>query len=539
MDIKQLVELALQRDLADHGALADAFDAVRLLEAEDFAAAHKYNQRIRQLSGFYAKEQKSLDMLDIYKRSLLFEAPYDLDCYMLYIEGERDPDKRFWQPRRKHLWQVYKAIQRLIDGELDILTISLPPGTGKSTLEIFLHSQSIGRFPDKPSLASGHSSMLTNSIYDGVLSIIRDPEYLWGDVFPHAGEIITNAKEQTIDVGKRHRFSSLTCRAIGGSLTGATRCEVLLTADDLISGIEEAMSKDRLDKLWQAYTNDLKSRKKLGCKELHLATRWSVHDVIGRIERMYTDTGKAEFLVIPALNENGESNFDYDYDVGFDTKYFMDMRQNLDDASFKALFMNQPIEREGLLYSEDELRRYFELPDGKPDAILSVCDTKDRGNDYCVMPIVYQYGMDFYVVDCVCDNSNPEIVEARLVSKLLEHNVQMSRFESNSAGGKIAQIVQKEVKERGGITKITTKFTVSNKETRIIVNSPFCKEHFLFKDRSVIGGNMDYKRMLDQLCSYTMVGRNKHDDTCDAFSLLVEFIQSLEANVVKVIKRPF
>lgn len=411
--------------------------------------------------------------------------------------------------------------------------------THNSTLEIFLHSMMIGAFPDSCSLASGHSGTLTNSIYDGVNSILSDPDYLWHDVYPAAGTIITNAKEQTIDLGKKHRFSSLTCRAIGASLTGATRCEKLLTADDLVSGIEEALSIERLDKLWTAYTNDLKSRKKLNCKELHLATRWSVHDPIGRLQTMYADSPKAQFLVMPAVDEDGESNFNYRYGVGFDKAYFEDMKNNLDDCSWRALFMNQPIEREGLLYNEDELRRYFELPSDSPDAVISVCDTKDKGADYCVMPIAYQYGNDFYIEEIICDNSNPEIVETRLVEVLLRHKVKLSRFESNSAGGKIAEKVQKEVKSRGGITRITTKYSTANKATRIIVDSPFVKEHFLFKDNSIIKNNKEYKRAIGMLCSYTMAGRNAHDDVPDAFSMLSDFIQSFETQTVRVIQRPY
>ena len=105
--------------------------------------------------------------------------------------------------------------------------------------------------------------MLTNSFYDGVLSTITDPEYLWADVFPGIRIVGTNSKEGTVDLEKRKRFKTLTCRSIDGSLTGATRCEKYLYADDLVSGIEEAMSKDRLDKLWEKYTNDLKSSLKM------------------------------------------------------------------------------------------------------------------------------------------------------------------------------------------------------------------------------------------------------------------------------------
>ena len=486
-----------------------------------------------------SKNPLSESLNKLYKETLLLEAQFKrFDSYMLYLELNREPSKRFWLPRREQLLPVADAIQDLIDDKLDILTISLPPGSGKSTLEIFLHSMLIGSNPDSPSLASGHSNILTNSIYEGVLGIINDKEeYLWHDVFPDWKDPITNAKEQTLDLGKKHRFSSLTCRAIGASLTGATRCEQILTADDLVSGIEEALSIERLDKLWQAYTNDLKSRKKLGCKELHLATRWSVHDPIGRLERMYGDNPRFKCLVIPALNENGESNFNYKYGVGFDTQYFEDMRENLDECSFKALFMNEPIEREGLLYSEPELRRYYELPDEEPEVIVAVCDTKDKGTDYCVQIVGYKYGDDYYIEDVICDNSLPEVVDGRLIECLLRNNVQTANYESNNAGGRIAKDVQQAIKERGGRTKITTKFTTSNKQTKIIVNSAWIKEHCLFKTKEKYTKQSDYGKFISMLCSYTMAGKNKNDDAPDAMSMFAEYAQSFIQRRVEVFKR--
>lgn len=54
----------------------------------------------------------------------------------------------------------------------------------------------------------------------------------------------------------------------------------------------------------------------------YIATRWSVHDVIGRLERMYEGDPKADFISVPALDENEQSNFDYPHGVGFDTQYF-------------------------------------------------------------------------------------------------------------------------------------------------------------------------------------------------------------------------
>ena len=310
-------------------------------------------------------------------------------------------------------------------------------------------------------------------------------EYLWHEVFPGVTVSNTNAKDCRIDLGKRKRFETLEFTSIGTGNAGLYRAARLLYCDDLVSGIEVALSKERLDKLWEIYTTDLRQRK-IGdhCKELHIATRWSVHDVIGRLERDYGSNERAKFIVVPALDENDESNFDYAYGVGFSTKFFHEQRDIMDPASWKSLYQNEPIEREGLVYSADELRRYFELPDGDPDAILGICDTKDKGTDYAFLPVAYLYGQDYYIEDCICDNGLPTVVDARLADILVRHKVKQCRFESNSAGGKTAEKVQKEVKSRGGITHITTKFSTSNKETRIIINSAWVKEHCLFKDTS-------------------------------------------------------
>ena len=516
-------------------------DCLYWLAKEDPVAVRPMVLEFRKICTADAKSGKNVEQnLEYVKKSYLYTAPGNFDDYMMYIEWDRELEKKFWLPRRSILLPVVKDIQRLVDGELDLLSISLPPGTGKTTLKIFLLSWLMGKYPDRPNLDSGHSGMMTQSTYDGVLSILNDTlEYHWREVFPNAGEIITNAKELTIDVGKKHRFSSLTCRAIGASLTGATRCEGLLSADDLVSGIEEAMSKERLDKKWDAYTNDLKSRKKKGCKELHIATRWSVHDVIGRLERMYADDPKAKFDVIPATNEKGESNFDYPYNVGFDTKYFEDMKESLDDVSYKALFMNQPIEREGLLYDMSQLRRYYRLPKEDPDAVLAVCDTAEGGGDDTFMPICYVYGQNHYVVDCVCSDALPEVTDGLCADALLRHKVKECQFESNASGGRTADKVEEIVKSQGGSTHITKKRTTANKETKIIVNSSWVKEHMLFLDDKKVEKGSMYEKMLTKMGMYTVMGRNKHDDVPDGLAQYALFVENLLGSYVQVVKRPF
>ena len=480
-------------------------------------------------------------LFGLHKKVLLGAAPYDFESYILYIEWDKEPDKRFYPPRRKVLRQVVNALQELADDKLDLLAVSLPPGAGKSTLAIFFLTWLAGKRPNEPKLTGSHSNAFIRGVYDECLRILEtNGEYLWHDVFPMVNVSSTNAKDCRIDVDKRQRFETLEFTSIGTGNAGLYRASDLLYCDDLVSGIEVALSKERLDKLWETYTTDLRQRK-IGnhCKELHIATRWSVHDVIGRLESQYGNSDRAMFIVIPAMNEDDESNFDYDYGVGFTTRFYREQRDIMDDASWRALYMNEPIEREGLIYSVDGLRRYFELPSDEPDAIIGVCDTKDKGTDYAFLPVAYVYGNDYYIEDCICDNSLPDVVDVRLAEILLKNKVKMCRFESNSAGRRVAEKIQNDVKSRGGITNITTKFTTANKETKIIVNSAWVKEHCLFKDESMYRKNSDYGRMINMLCSYTIAGKNKHDDVPDGMAMLAEFAQSMSASKVEVFTRPW
>lgn len=481
---------------------------------------------------------------ETYYQSLLVDARADFDAYCLYIEKNREAKRRFYSPRRRVLGKIAEDLQKLETGELKLLTISLPPGVGKSTLAIFFITWLGGKHPDKAILTFSHDSGIVRGFYDEVLRIIGkdSDEYLYRDVFPvtESPLVGTNAKELRIDLGKNKRFETFQFSSVGAGNAGKYRASELLYCDDLCSGIEEALSKERMDKLWRTYSTDLRQRTSGDPPELHIATRWSVWDVIGRLERNAMDypTGKEKFIVIPALDENDESNFDYPMvDDRFTTERYHNLRDTMDETDWNALYGGQPIEREGQLYNSDELRRFFDLPEGEPDGVVAVCDTKDKGSDYAFLPVLYLYGNDVYVADCVCDNGDPGVVEERLARILVQHRVKQAQFESNSAGGKVAEKVQARVASLGGVTKITTKYTTANKETKIVVNAPQVKQRFLFLDGSKYKPNSDYGRMMSFLTTYTMSGRNKHDDVPDGMAMAVLYLENMVMGKVQIVSR--
>ena len=538
-ELKDITRQLLKTDLTMPDNLLSLLGMSKEIYKHDVELSRKIAQKVRSL----AMKQCVVDIrhYDVYNSALLLLAQLhlDFDAYMLYIEKNRDPEEQYYLPRRKQLRWLVAKMQRLLDNEIDILSISMPPGTGKTTLGEFFMSFVMGHYPNTPNLMSSHSGYMTRMFYDAVLNIIKSKEYCWSDVFPDVAYEGTNAKEETINLGKWQPFKTLTCRPIRASLTGVTRCEGYLYVDDLVSGIEEALSKERLDKLYGEYTTDLKSRKKKKAKEIHIATRWSVHDVIGRLERLYENNERAEFIAVPDIDPvTGESNFDYDYDVGFDVKYFKDMEASMDDVSYRCLYKSDPIEREGILYHPEELKRYLGgLPDKEPDAILACCDTKDTGTDYNFLGVFYQYGDRFYLEDLVFKNIDPGTLDVLNAEMLVKHKVQQAQFESNKEGSRTANKVEELVIEKGGRCHITKKYSTQNKETKIIINSPWVKEHVYFKDSTEYDPKSDYATMMGFLCSYTQLGKNKHDDAPDLLAMFALFIDSLLGGVAEVMSR--
>ena len=535
----------IQKDPEDMRAYRDLLNICRETMKTDVPLAVEYLEKlsdwIEEIIPGIKDIGKMREMFSFHREVVFAGARESFHLCLLAVEWNRDPDKKFYPPRKMVLREVVQALQELEERKLDLLAVSMPPGSGKTTLAIFYLTWIAGRHPEEPSLTGSHSNSFVRGVYDECLRIFdQNGDYLWQEVFPETQVANTNAKDCRIDLGKRKRFETLQFTSIGTGNAGLYRAMHLLYCDDLVSGIEVALNKERLDKLWETYTTDLRQRK-IGdhCGELHIATRWSVHDIIGRLEQMYGNSPRAKFIVLPAMNANDESNFDYAYGVGFNTQFYRQQRDIMDDASWRALYMNEPIEREGLLYHQDELRRYFELPEGDPDAIIGICDTKDKGTDYAFLPVAYVYGQNYYIEDCICDNGLPEIVDARLADILVRHKVNQCRFESNSAGGRVAEKVQQMVKDRGGITHITTKYTTANKETKIIVNSAWVKEHCLFRDESRYKRNSEYGKFINMLCSYTMAGKNKNDDTADGMAMLAEYAQSMGASKVEVFQRPW
>lgn len=480
------------------------------------------------LEKYSFQNKVSYEILDKYYGILLLEAQNKVvDSAFQYLEKKREPKERFYMPRRKQFLKIRltQALQGMIDDRYDILCVSLVPGAGKTTVEKMFHALVAGWFPRDFSLFYSHSGDITRMYYDGVYDIVTNTEeYTWNEIFPDLSVTSTNAKMEQFNVGKYKSFPSVQCTSVGSKNAGKVRASKFLLVDDMIGGIEEAMNPIILDKLWDKYAVDARQRKiqdtdGKNCKEIHIATRWSVHDVIGRIQNMYEGNPRVKVIAVPDVDPvTGESNFDYEFS-GFTKEFFEDQQLLMDDISYRCLYKQEPIEREGLLFPEDKIRRYLNLPHGEPEIVTGQCDTKGKGTDYFVLPVLQKYGEDYYCVDCVCDNTADYEMQYENAANVLTNNkVQECEFERNSGGDRVAMEVNKRVEKKGWICNITDTPTETNKEARIFQCSNWILQHVIFKDQSLYKQNEPYGVMMSLLKRYSVSGKKQLDDVPDVFS---------------------
>lgn len=516
---------------------------------EDFCTA-KTGGTIWDLEKYAFDHKTTYELINKKYEVLLLEAQNKIvDSYFQYIEKKREPKDRFYMPRRKQLIKIglVDALQGMIDDKYDILCVSLVPGAGKSTIEKFFHSAVAGWFPKDYSLFYSHSGDITRMYYDGVYDIVtNDDDYAWHDIFPNLSVTSTNAKMEQFNIGKYKPFPSVQCTSVGSKNAGKVRASKFLLVDDMIGGIEEALNPTILDKLWDKYTVDARQRKTQDtdgkpCKEIHIATRWSVHDVIGRIQNMYIGNPRVKTISVPDVDPvTGESNFDYEYG-GFTKEFFADQQLLMDEISYRCLYKQEAIERKGLLFPDDKIRRYFNLPHGEPEIITAQCDTKGKGTDYFVMPILQKYGEDYYCIDCVCDNTADYEMQYENASNTLVNNqVQECEFERNAGGDRVAMEVNKRVENKGWICNITDVPTETNKEARIFQCSNWILQHIIFKDQSLYKPNEPYGVMVSLLKRYSVTGKKQLDDVPDVFSnFALRMTQGSRIAKVEAVHNPF
>lgn len=549
-ELERKIFAKIKRTPSEPQAYGDLFSYIRNIEAEDFGYSHDLNRKLRKMVSERIKARVNTgEFFELYKKTLLFDAPYDFDSYLLYLEIGRLPKDRFYQPRRRILKRAVDALQALADDELDELFISQPPRTGKTSLLMFFVTWLIGKNSEISNLYSAFSDIITKAFYNGVLEILNDPvTYKWADVFPEAKVVQTNAADETLNIDRRKRYPSLTCRSLYGTLNGACDCNGFLISDDLIGGIEEALNKDRLIAAWGKVDNNLLTRAKENAKILWVGTRWSIIDPAGvRMELLQNDDRfkrkRYKIINLPALDEKDNSNFDYDYGVGFNTEYYHQRRasfeRNNDMASWTAQYMGEPIERDGALFSPGDFRYYNgELPSEEPDRIFMAVDPAFGGGDFVAAPVCFQYGDDIYVHDVVYDDGDKKTTQPMLANAVERYGIQAVQVEANKSTESYTEGVEELLKDKGIRINLTSKPAPPQKakDQRIFDKAPDIREMMIFREDGK--RSKPYSLFMQNVYSFKAFAKNKHDDAPDSLAMAISMLRG-ENRRAEVFKRFF
>lgn len=541
---RKIIEAIKASDLTQYNHLRDLLDMAMLVYQEDKSNLEYCLKITKYIKELIPNLSPTQDLNNLYWRAILFEAPNIFESFLLYMERNRKPKKRFYFPRRRTLKIVVDDLQDLEDGKLDFLGISLPPRVGKSTVCIFFLAWIIGRHPESHNAMSGHSGVLADRFYNDVIKLTLNEEYTFSEIFPDVSLCGKSAEKNELRYSDLEAFATLTCRGIDGTWTGAVdiSSDGYLYVDDMIRDRTESLSLIRLENRYQDYLNVLVDRKNDGAKELMVGTRWNVLDPLGRVERENKDNPRYRFRKIPALNENNESNFQYDFGLGFSTKYYLDMKNRLDKNEWEAKYQQRPFVREGLLFPENELNYYNGvLPDG--DCITAAaCDVAWGGGDSLSMPFGKAFGSredgPVYISDWIFNQGDKYITKPLVIAKTMQHKPNMERFEANNGGDEYAEDIDRLLQEQGFKTNITWAKASNQmgKMAKIIQYAPDIKRRFYFLKPEL--QSEEYKKAMEELCMIVQIGRNEHEDSADGLVQLLQLITGESYAKCEAVKRP-
>ena len=550
---------SIRKDPRDEIAYSDLTDLLKTWSKENEFTPYEKASEVLFIQNVGLKlclQEERYEKAEVYRqmmyRTLLFSAPKNFDHFIQAMEFDREPQSRFYLPRRDVLLGHVKALQDLADDKLDELFLSQPPRTGKSTVVMFYYGWRFGQDSEKSNLYVSVTDDLTKTFYKRMLEMLTDEAtFKYRDIFPSANLVDKDGEKETIDIQRKKGYPTLTCRSLYGSLNGSCDCQGTLVCDDLLTGIEEARNPSRLQTAQTTVSNNVLSRAKGNAKILWIGTRWSLKDPIGnRIRALETNEDfrgiRYKVINIPALNEKEESNFDYRYGVGFTTEKYRQIRadfeSNNDIASWNAQYMGEPIEREGTVFTPDTMRYYNgKLPENEvPLRAWAVCDPAFGGGDYAAAVLVYTYNkLDNYVHDVMFSNADKSVTCPMLAKKLQRLGITTIDIEVSKTSRSYAEELSKQLDKIGYRCTIVTHVAPQNtsKEIRIYDKAPDIRAYFLFRDRA--NRPKEYKQFMQNIFSFTVEGKNQHDDAPDVMAMAAERMQIVGKKTIEIVQRPF
>lgn len=483
------------------------------------------------------------------------------------IEIDREYNSTFWI-RRKNILEGKHKIASTLNEFIEapakdkyFLSMSYAAGIGKSALLSFIAAYIMGKNHYARNFYVGYTAKLPNMTFERVKGII-DPlgEYNFKDIFYDFpfDTVVYDNKELTIRIDTKGISQARAKKndpifsfvSVDGSITGVTRASGdfengagFCMLDDLVEDNNAADNINAMDKLWETYNSKVLSRT-LGeqAKIIAVGTLWGINDPICREMIRNENNPRYTFLRFPVEDEKGESNFDFGLaGEGYTKETIAQKRSELNPVDFNCLYMAMPTHKQGRLFPYEDLKLYNGVipSEDKIDKTVMVCDVAFGGGDSLSAPVAIVCDGEVYITDVVFTREDRERSIPQVTSLIINNKVQLAQFEANNGGDAYARDIERELEKTETKCSITWKkaSTRMAKDTRIAQYAPDIRKwYFLTPEKR----SVQYQKFIEEVCMFSVEGKNRYDDAPDSLGMLAEFIgRSYRKTSVTIMKRPF
>jgi predicted phage terminase large subunit-like protein len=425
--------------------------------------------------------------------------------YCLYMDVEFFCDRPFLKEVAAAMMWLYTEYS---EGRPRRISVSMPPRAGKSYITSLFCSWWLGKLPMLSVMRNSCTHDLYVKFSYDVRKIVRGEKFK--EVFPEAvlSPDKQNVMKWNLVTSKQVAYFG---NGVGGNIIGFGAN--LAINDDLYPGIEEALSENYNESVHRWKEGDHDSRKELNCPEIYIGTRWRKDDVIGRaIERGRIH--KQIKISAMFIDENGDLH-SFCENVKT-TEEYLEIKHDIDESIWEAEYQQEPIESKGLMFAKDQLK-FVDMSAvnwKRTEYKFLFVDPADTGGDDLSAPHCYLIDDRIYVRRVIYNQEGTDVNEPAITELLIDTATNACDIEGNSAWYLLGNAIRAAVNAEFDDCDIRIIKNTTNKNTRILAEAAFIKNHFYFDIN--YEKNKQYNAFMKNLTSYLKTGGNKHEDAPDS-----------------------
>ena len=438
------------------------------------------------------------------------EALASFQAFGDYMRETGELDFKF-EPAVHHLLLI-NALQRLDGGEFRRLLIMLPPGAAKSTyVSIQFILWYLAKHPEHNILCASNNEGLAENFNRRRRNICLTPQW----------QALANTRlskdQQGVSKFSTELSGSVTAAGVGTGIVGVR--SHLNVLDDPVLNFEQSMSMTQMDKQWEWYQADFRSRLIPTGKEIIITTRWSKRDIPGRVLDLIKTGDEIDWHVIRMPMEADRSDDPLGRAMGerLWPEWFTDDQvavNKRDTQRWMGMYQQIPMDEAGVWVGAENI----EVVDSLPAKLTLVCGVDIAltvgGGDYTVFAVCgISDERDLYIVDVVRQQVDVDTTCETFFALMDRFDITYFYMDDDNTSKMLNRLMIEKCRSRGQIVPIhMMPLAGQDKEIRA---APF--RGLFMQKRVKILSQPWTNTLIAELMDFPAVD---HDDQVDALSLV-------------------